>query len=52
MADDALLLGALSPVSGKPVHVAVDGGRLTLDDGVPELAEIERKLEIAEWVAG
>ncbi len=52
MAEDALFLPGLSPVSGKPVHVAFDGGRLTSDAGVLFLAEIERKLRIAERLAG
>ena len=52
MADDALFLPGLSPVAGKPVHVAFDGGRLTSDAGVLVLAEIERKLGIAERLAG
>jgi hypothetical protein len=52
MADNALFLPDLSPVAGKPVHVAFDGGRLTSDAGVLVLAEIERKLGIAERLAG
>ena len=32
----------LSPVAGKTVRTAFDGGRLTSDAGVPVLAEIER----------
>lgn len=52
MADDAPFLPGLSPVAGKPVHLAFDGGRLTLDAGVLLLAEIERKLRIAERLAG
>jgi hypothetical protein len=51
MADDALSLPGLSPVAGKPVHVAFDGGRLTSDAGVVLLAEIERRLGIAERLA-
>ncbi len=51
MADDDLFLPGLSPVAGKPVHLAFDGGRLTSDGGVLVLAEIERKLEIAERLA-
>ena len=51
MADDAPFLPGLSPVTGKPVHVAFDGGRLTSDAGVLVLAEIERKLEITERLA-
>jgi hypothetical protein len=48
MADDAPFLPGLSPVAGKPVHLTFDGGRLTSDAGVLVLAEIERKLQIAE----
>jgi hypothetical protein len=52
MTENAPFLPGLSPVSGKPVHVAFDGGRLTSDAGVLLLAEIERKLRIAERLAG
>ena len=51
MAEDAPLLPFLSPVGGKPVHVAFDGGRLTSDAGVLVLAEIERRLGIADRLA-
>jgi hypothetical protein len=51
MAQDAPLFPGLSPVSGKPVHLAFDGGRLTSDAGVLVLAEIERRLGIAERLA-
>ena len=51
MAEDAPFLPGLSPVGGKPVHVAFDGGRLTSDAGVLVLAEIERRLGIAERLA-
>ena len=51
MAENAPVLPFLSPVGGKPVHVAFDGGRLTSDAGVLVLAEIERKLGIAERLA-
>lgn len=44
-------LSGLSSVASKPVHVAFDGGRLTSDGGVLVLAEIERKLQIAERLA-
>src|SRR5690349_2707161 len=44
-------LPGLSPVEGKPVRVAFDGGRLTSDAGVLVLAEIERRLGIAERLA-
>jgi hypothetical protein len=52
MADDAPFLPGLSPVGGKPVQVAFDGGRLTSDGGVLVLAEVERRLGIAERLAG
>ena len=51
MAEDAPVLPFLSPVEGKPVHVAFDGGRLTSDAGVLVLAEIERRLGIADRLA-
>jgi hypothetical protein len=51
MSDHAPFLPSLSPVAGKPVHVAFDGGRLTSDAGVLVLAEIERRLGIAERLA-
>jgi hypothetical protein len=45
------LLPGLSPVCGKPVHVAFDGGRLTSDAGILLLAEIDRRLAISERLA-
>src|SRR4051794_11804625 len=48
MAEHAPILPGLSPVAGKPVHVAFDGGRLPSDAGVLVLAEVERRLRIAE----
>jgi Transposase DDE domain group 1 len=51
MADDAPFLPGLSPVAGKPVQITFDAGRLTWDGGVLVLAEIERKLGIAERLA-
>jgi hypothetical protein len=51
MAENAPVLPFLSPVRGKPVHVAFDGGRLTSDGGVLVLAEIEGRLGIAERLA-
>jgi len=51
MTEDAPFLPGLSSVSGKPVHVAFDGGRLTSDAGVLVLAEIERRLGLAERLA-
>ena len=40
-----------SPIAGKSVRVAFDGGRLTSDAGVLLLADIERRLGIAERLA-
>jgi len=51
IAENAPFLPGLSPVSGKPVHLAFDGGWLTSDAGVLVLAEIERKLRIVERLA-
>jgi hypothetical protein len=51
MADHAPFLPGLSAVGGKPVHVTFDGGRLTSDAGVVVLAEIERRLGLAERLA-
>jgi Transposase DDE domain group 1 len=51
MADDAPFLPGLSPVAGKPVHLSFDAGRLTSDGGVLMLAEIERRLGIADRLA-
>jgi Transposase DDE domain group 1 len=51
MADDCPFLPGLSPVTGKPVQVTFDAGRLTSDGGVLLLAEIERSLGLAERLA-
>ena len=51
MAESAPVLPGLSPVAGRPVRAAFDGGRLTSDAGVLVLAEIERRLGIAERLA-
>jgi hypothetical protein len=51
MTEDAPFLPGLSPVAGKPVHVAFDGGRMSSDAGVLLLAEIERKLGLADRLA-
>src|SRR3954447_25251822 len=40
-----------SSVAGKAVRVAFDGGHLTSDAGVLVLAEIERRLRVAERLA-
>ena len=51
MTDGTGVLPGLPAVCGKPVHVAADGGRLTSDAGVLLLAEVERRLGIAERLA-
>jgi hypothetical protein len=51
MAENASVLPGLPPVGGKPVHVAFDGGRLTSDAGVLVLAQVERRLRLAERLA-
>src|SRR3954464_11704343 len=51
MVENAPFLPSLSLVAGKPVHLAFDGGRLTSDAGVLVLADIERRLGIAERLA-
>src|SRR5688572_26761402 len=51
MAENAPFLPGLSPVRGKPVHVTFDGGRVTSDAGVLLLAEVERRLGLAERLA-
>jgi hypothetical protein len=51
MAHEAPFLPGLSPVSGKPVQVTFDAGRLTSDGGVLVLAEIECRLGIAARLA-
>ena len=50
-AEGAMVLSGSSTIGGKPVHVAFDGGRLTSDAGVLVLAEIERRLGIADRLA-
>ena len=50
-AEHAPLLPGLSPIGGKPVQVAFDGGRLTSDAGILMPAEIERRLGLAERLA-
>jgi len=51
MAEAAPTLPGLSPVSGKPVHVAFDGGQLTSDAGIVLLAEVDRRLGVCERLA-
>ena len=47
----ASVVSGSSPVASKAVRVAFDGGHLTSDAGVVLLAEIERRLGIAERLA-
>jgi hypothetical protein len=49
--DLTLPLPGLSPVCGKPVVARFDGGRLSSDGGVLLLAEVERRLGIADRLA-
>ena len=51
MAQSAAVLPSLAPVAGKLVHAAFDGGRLTSDAGVLVLAEVKRRLGVAERLA-
>ena len=48
MREGVLDLPSSSPVGGKVVRLAFDAGRLTSDTGVLVLADIERRLGIAE----
>ncbi len=52
MQHDSLLAFDLPAVGGKKVTAAFDGGRLTSNAGVLLLREVERKLGIAERLAG
>jgi hypothetical protein len=49
--DSTLVLPGLSPVCGKPVVARFDGGRLSSDGGILLLAEVERRLGIADRLA-
>ena len=49
--DLTLPLPGLSPVCGKPIVARFDGGRLSSDGGVLLLAEVERRLGIADRLA-
>lgn len=51
MGENTGILPGLSPVCGKPVQVAFDGGQLTSDAGVLVLAEVDRRLGISERLA-
>ena len=43
-----MVLSGSSPVADKGERIAFDGGRLTSDAGVLLLAEVERRLKLAE----
>ncbi|HEV7251477.1 MAG TPA: IS1380 family transposase [Mesorhizobium sp.] len=45
-------LPGLSPVCGKPLVARFDGGRLSSDGGVLALREVERRLGVADRLAG
>jgi hypothetical protein len=49
--DLTLPLPGLSPVCGKPIVARFDGGRLSSDGGILLLAEVDRRLGIAERLA-
>lgn len=51
MEDIIRVLPGLPPISGKPVHIAFDGGQLTSDAGVLVMAQIDRCLGISERLA-
>jgi hypothetical protein len=52
MHDDILLPFSLPAVGRKKLSAAFDGGRLTSDGGVLLLAAVERRMQIAERLAG
>ena len=52
MSESTLLLPGLSPVGDKAVVARFDGGQLSSDAGVLGLRKIERRLGIAERLAG
>ena len=52
MSKDSLFLPGLSPVEGKQLQVAFDGGLQSSDGGVLLLREVERKLGLARRLAG
>jgi hypothetical protein len=51
MGEDTLLLPGLSPVEGKQLQVAFDGGLQSSDGGVLLLREVDRRLGLAERLA-
>jgi len=52
MAEDTLFLPGLSPVEGKQLQVAFDGGLQSSDGGVLLLREVDRRLGLAGRLAG
>jgi hypothetical protein len=52
MVDSTPLLPGLSPVQGKAVVARFDGGRLSSEGGLLALREIERRLGVADRLAG
>lgn len=52
MEDPTLPLPGLSPVLGKPIMARFDGGMLSSDAGILVLREIEKRLGVAERLAG
>ena len=52
MVDDTPFLPGLSPVAGKAIVARFDGGRLSSEGGLLALREIERRVGLAERLAG
>ena len=52
MLETSPLLPGLSPVGAKMLTATFDGGRLSSDGGLVVVREIERRLELAETMAG
>ena len=52
MVDSTPLLPGLSPVQGKAIVARFDGGRLSSEGGLLALREIERRLGVADRLAG
>ena len=52
MGEESLLPFDLPTVARKRVSAAFDGGRITSDGGVMLLAQAERRLRIADRLAG
>ena len=52
MVDPTLPLPGLSPVQGKSVNIKFDGGQLSSDGGILALREVEKRLGVADRLAG